>query len=408
MVQSNPILTPPPSSSYKHPLKVTLSVLSPGDEVPPDDNILTEQDEDIESNLLRPLGVDPESVDLIIKLYEGADFPQSDVSFATGLKRIDKLTRQDRDLCDPYARISFSGRSITSTVCKNTYDPEWNEKLHLPVMLPSMCDRLKLQIYDSDLGFVLNEDDLIGTHLLSMSAISRSGERGFPPTFGPAYVNIYGAPREFSLLTSDHNEALNMGVGEGCAYRGRLLLEINSQDALGEPEPRSELPPSDLDVVKRYRKLQEYRLQIELLDLTMLSDAVRSGEIKVELSIGLNGNISEDGGEACFGKSCTWPEKAVFDGNYYWHMGWTDKKPCLEIVSEWEEIDYRIHALNFLRFLRHYLEKLLAEAEDALERKLLKDVEYAEDFYNKFQDRLRKLTELARTELPEPDVAFTK
>jgi hypothetical protein len=34
---------------------------------------------------------------------------------------------------------------------------------------------------------------------------------GFLPTFGPCFVNFYGAPREFSAIPTEH-DALNEGL----------------------------------------------------------------------------------------------------------------------------------------------------------------------------------------------------
>ena len=51
---------------------------------------------------------------------------------------------------------------------------------------------------------------------------------GFLPTFGPSFVCFYGAPRE-NGASFDH---LNLGFGQGCAYRGRVLLAVETK--LGE------------------------------------------------------------------------------------------------------------------------------------------------------------------------------
>ncbi|MGH0120587.1 UNVERIFIED_CONTAM: hypothetical protein FKN15_009374, partial [Acipenser sinensis] len=47
---------------------------------------------------------------------------------------------------------------------------------------------------------------------------------GFLPTFGPAWINLYGSARNFSLM--DDNQILNEGVGEGVSFRGRILVEL--------------------------------------------------------------------------------------------------------------------------------------------------------------------------------------
>lgn len=46
------------------------------------------------------------------------------------------------------------------------------------------------------------------------------------PTFGPSWVYLYGAQRNYKILPGDDN--LNEGIGEGTAYRGRLLISLNT------------------------------------------------------------------------------------------------------------------------------------------------------------------------------------
>lgn len=43
---------------------------------------------------------------------------------------------------------------------------------------------------------------------------------GFLPTFGPAWINLYGSARNFSL--GDDTVELNEGIGEGVSYRSVL------------------------------------------------------------------------------------------------------------------------------------------------------------------------------------------
>lgn len=46
------------------------------------------------------------------------------------------------------------------------------------------------------------------------------------PTYGPSWIYFYGAQRNYKILPGDEN--LNEGIGEGTAYRGRLLISINT------------------------------------------------------------------------------------------------------------------------------------------------------------------------------------
>ena len=54
-------------------------------------------------------------------------------------------------------------------------------------------------------------------HLIPSSSLSP----GFLPTFGPAWIKLYGSARNFSL--GDDMVELNEGIGEGVSYRSMLI-----------------------------------------------------------------------------------------------------------------------------------------------------------------------------------------
>ena len=78
---------------------------------------------------------------------------------------------------------------------------------------------------------------MIGTHYIDLSTISNDGDKGthqyqlehhkfsnktssppgYLPTFGPAFVHLYGSTRDFSFI--DEHSTLNDGMGEGVSYR---------------------------------------------------------------------------------------------------------------------------------------------------------------------------------------------
>ena len=60
-------------------------------------------------------------------------------------------------------------------------------------------------------------DSVIGTHFIDLSTISNDGKTGHLPTFGPAFVHLYGSTRDYTLL--DDTGSLNDGLGEGVSYR---------------------------------------------------------------------------------------------------------------------------------------------------------------------------------------------
>lgn len=47
---------------------------------------------------------------------------------------------------------------------------------------------------------------------------------GFLPTLGPAWVNMYGSTRQYTLM--DEHQDLNEGIGEGVSFRARLLISL--------------------------------------------------------------------------------------------------------------------------------------------------------------------------------------
>ena len=58
----------------------------------------------------------------------------------------------------------------------------------------------------------MSGDDPIAMCEVLLDAISVTGEQGFLPTFGPCWLNFYGAPREEGKeATGGENESLNVG-----------------------------------------------------------------------------------------------------------------------------------------------------------------------------------------------------
>merc|ERR1711962_1998643 len=100
---------------------------------------------------------------------------------------------------------------------KSTYTPEFNQLITFTEFLPPLCKRIKIQMKDSD----ISKNEIIGTHYIDLADISSSEDKssgGFMPTFGPSWINLYGATRDYG--SSDDHFDLNNGLGEGIAYRG--------------------------------------------------------------------------------------------------------------------------------------------------------------------------------------------
>lgn len=141
-------------------------------------------------------------------------------------------------------------------------------------------------------------------------------------------------------------------MGEGVAYRGRILLEI--QTVLNERS--GEIPIGDIkhtDVLKLGPILnrKKFKLHAAFHDATMLS--VIDKPVQFEVSIGNYGNIL-DPGSASSSSSATKACSPVFDGCSYYFLPWMSSKPSIGVQSYWEDIDFRYQAINKLRKLKQF------------------------------------------------------
>ncbi|CAF0920234.1 unnamed protein product [Rotaria sordida] len=320
-------------------LKVSVNILGSGDEAPSQEN--ADDDDDIESNLLRPTGLMLRPATFVLKVYKAEDLPQMDSSFLHGVKKIFNTTEDIKDLIDPYVTFSFAGQQVASKIIYTCSHPEFNQELRLGLKFPSMCDKITLTVMDWDR---LQFDDITGSALLDINSICDDRENGFLPTFGPCWINLYGAPREYSELPTALDE-LNSGKSEGVAYRGRIFIEL--QTILGEIPNKSigEISNSDIIRTLPYQSRKKFKLHAAFLDASILYE--HESTVEFEISIGNYGNKFNnlDGYANC---STTPPTNPVFDGTSYYFLPWEHTKPCVQVASEWEDITFRLEALNHL------------------------------------------------------------
>ncbi|MGH0134571.1 UNVERIFIED_CONTAM: hypothetical protein FKN15_031042 [Acipenser sinensis] len=241
------------SAGVKGYLKVSLCVLGVGDEAPTEKKEVTEDKEDIEGNLLRPAGLALRGAQFTLKIYRAEDLPQMDDAFLDGMKQIFGFDSNKKNLVDPLVEVCFAGKTISSKILEKNANPQWNQSLTLPIRFPSMCEKMRIRLIDWDRA---SHNDVIGTAFLCMSKISAPGGElevddslGFLPTFGPCYINLYGSLREFTTF-SDPYEPLNLGKGEGVAYRGRVLVELNTKLVERVEQRVEDIPADDLLVVE--------------------------------------------------------------------------------------------------------------------------------------------------------------
>ncbi|XP_065176222.1 myoferlin-like isoform X2 [Sycon ciliatum] len=338
------LLTKPGDSSGgpRGYLKVSCQVIGPNDDVKPAPRTSSDTS-DIESNLLRPSGTTLAPSTFTVQIYRAMDVPQMDSSFGQRAKNLVRIgAKVVNDLADPYVEVSFAGNKSETTAVYNCYNPVFNEQLNIGCQFPSMCDRVRLRLFDKDKF----SPDVIGTTFLNLSEISAPGDAGFLPTFGPAWVNVYGSHREYSAF--NQYSYLDDGSLEGVAYRGRLLVEVES--TVGKyPDSAKPMPieKTDVDRVERYFMLpRKYQLRAAFLEATLIPETLAGSAVSFEVSIGVYGNLSDQ--SLPQSTSVTQGTHPVPYGNSFYYIPWGQSKPCVSVEAHFEIIEDRIHGLNLL------------------------------------------------------------
>uniref|UniRef100_A0A669CVP8 Myoferlin n=1 Tax=Oreochromis niloticus TaxID=8128 RepID=A0A669CVP8_ORENI len=342
-------------------LKVSIIVVATGEEPPTEKRESNEEQDDIENNLLVPAGVTMRSATLNLKVYRAEDMPQMDDAFVQTVKQVFGGDGDRKNLVDPYLEVSFAGKKASTKIIEKNANPEFNQFISLQVKFPSMCECIKLTMYDWDR---LTKDDAIGTAFLNLMSTAAS-EIGFLPAFGPCYVNLYGSPREYSGLPDPYEE-LNHGKGEGVAYRGRVLVQLSTQLDGKTDKNVDDISSDDILVAQKYQRRRKYSLCAVFHSACMLQEP---GEpIQFEVSIGNYGNKLDSTCKPL--ASTTQYSFAVFDGNHYYYLPWADTKPVVILTSYWEDISYRLYSVNILLFIAERLESHLISFKTAILAKI--------------------------------------
>ncbi|XP_078071639.1 fer-1-like protein 6 [Mustelus asterias] len=263
-------------------LKCDISVIGKGDSTLPPQKSSEGTEEEIEKNLLIPIGFPKERpwARFFVKIYKAQGLPKMNSSLMANVTKA--FMGDNKDFVDPYVIVTFSGQRGRTSVQKSCAEPVWSEQIIFKEMFPPLCRRVKIQVWDE--GNV--NDVAIGTHYIDLKKISneQDGDKGFLPTFGPAWINLYGSTRNYTLM--DDNQELNEGFGEGVSFRGRLLIEIAVEilSAAAADSKFSKLA-KELKIVPKEPKSgkdQKMSSTPEESKSTNVSDKTNSTEVEVE------------------------------------------------------------------------------------------------------------------------------
>ncbi|KAM9316351.1 LOW QUALITY PROTEIN: otoferlin [Gastrophryne carolinensis] len=385
------------TAGVKGYLKCDISVVGKGDNIKTPHKANETDEDDIEGNLLLPDGVPPERqwARFYVKIYRAEGLPRMNTSIMANVKKA--LIGENKDLVDPYVQVTFAGQKGKTSVQKSSYEPMWNEQIIFTEMFPPLCKRMKIQIRDSDKV----NDVAIGTHFIDLRKISNEGDKGFLPTLGPAWVNMYGSTRNYTLM--DEHQDLNEGLGEGVSFRARLLLSLaveildtSAPDLTSSTEVQIEGAPPVADNCTG--KMEEFFLFGAFLEATMIDRKSGDKPINFEVTIGNYGNQAdgmtrpsirrkkegsdgveeetellqnssedeaEDDGEMQ-SVACTPTMKPFITDRNYFHLPYFDKKPCIYIKSWWQDQRRRLYNANIMDKIADKLEEGLNDVHEMI------------------------------------------
>ncbi|NXA41526.1 FR1L4 protein, partial [Eudromia elegans] len=396
-------------------VKCNVSVTARGDVVGSLPTSSGSRDEDIERNLLLPKRVPAERpwARICIKLYRAEGLPSMSAGIMGGFS---KIIGEKKVFIDPYVQVSFCGQQGETSVESSTTEPEWNEQISFMEMFPPLAQKIKVQVLDdANVG-----DVALATHCIDLHQISDPGRNGFNPTFGPAWVNLYGSPQNSALR--DIHKDLNEGVGEGIFYRGRILMAITVEIFSSPSQPGEvtveveELHPLPENALGRK---EEFLLFAAFFEATMMDSSLRSKPVSFEVSIGNYGKaeevetkVSRKGGKgerreekqslldhssdseqevlaqtsAARNKSVTRsqrPEPMEYDRSYSC-LPMAREKPCTYVWSYWEDHTWRLCNSNWIVKLAERLEQGLADVEKLMRRPKAKGEERLREVLEEF------------------------
>ncbi|XP_055979135.1 otoferlin isoform X5 [Sorex fumeus] len=386
------------SAGLKGYVKCDVAVVGKGDNIKTPHKANETDEDDIEGNLLLPEGVPPERqwARFYVKIYRAEGLPRMNTSLMANVKKA--FIGENRDLVDPYVQVFFAGQKGKTSVQKSSYEPLWNEQVVFTDLFPPLCKRMRVQIRDSDKV----NDVAIGTHFIDLRKISNDGDKGFLPTLGPAWVNMYGSTRNYTLL--DEHQDLNEGLGEGVSFRARLMLGL-AVEILDTSNP--ELTSSTEVQVEQATpvsesctgKIEEFFLFGAFLEASMIDRKNGEKPITFEVTIGNYGNEvdglsrpqrprprsrkepgaeeevdliqnssddePDEGGELASVSSTPPMRPQITDRNYF-HLPYLERKPCIYIRSWWPDQRRRLYNANIMDHIADKLEEGLNDVQEMI------------------------------------------
>ncbi|XP_040849283.1 fer-1-like protein 5 [Ochotona curzoniae] len=359
-----------PISGVRGYLKVTICVLGVGDQALVDQKLTYGTEKDIQ--IIKSTGVPIYAAYLQFFIYCAED-----------------LQLKKHHLMSPVLEVEIIGEKLRTQVQNHTDNPIWNQILTFQIQLPCLSSYIKFRVLDCSR---YDCHDEIGTASLPLNQISSTGEEiegmysGFLPCFGPSFLILHGGKK--AAFRNQEEGCVPDSVKDGLDYRGRIFLElitkIKSQQEFWIKDISREVAK-----IERHQNRLRYGLCVIFLSCTMMPNF--KDLVQFEVSIGHYGSKTDMNYKPLV--STTQYSPVIYDGNMYHYVPWYNTKPVVAIISNWEDIGFRMNCLNLLHITRNRLKANL----DAL-----KSIRNPEDpaLLQQWGKLLRELVEDCKRPLP--------
>lgn len=116
--------------------------------------------------------------------------------------------------------VKFGNHTLKTEIIKKDLNPQWMERLQIPVTTPTLADLIQFQVRDWD---AVGKDETISNIYLKFSEITG----GTVDWKTPRWINLYGCPEDAG--DNENARKMNCGFLEASAWRGRVLVSAESK-----------------------------------------------------------------------------------------------------------------------------------------------------------------------------------
>lgn len=185
-------------------LKVSISVLTSGDEQVPLTEDTGEDDTNDDSFILTPPHIQIAYYQIKIRIIKGEYLPDMDKWGSI----------------DAYLKCDYMGKNIkTKAVTQKDNEVWWNQEIWLPAQMPIVSSRLIMKLFDKD---KLN-DEIVGSLKFDLKQYIEMAERG--EDFPFYWHDIYGAHKGYGGTVTDQ---MNNNPEVASFWKGRILIQVSA------------------------------------------------------------------------------------------------------------------------------------------------------------------------------------